>query len=372
MCSSDLVAPPGLEIVTLSGTPYQRGFQHGQHFQGKIRSFYQRLLGSSLLPYLSREQPDIAGVLPYYQQPQFAQGNFAWQLLLESGRELEKSVPPDMVQEMHGIADGYAQILGNFGVCRYLAEFMETHDGVRFVALHAVGEVDHSALDRGAARRSPYHGAATLLAYGEPGGRDFVEGALGRDARDAEQIRYLVFAGQERAVAILARGDAVAQRLKDAMVERLAAGGARAVPPRRRPARRVGGRDPQHADAPRGGGHRRPAGHGTEAKGSPGQGHCRRCPDCRVRHRTQLRPPTFFMALTDIPLRVVLYEGTGATPLGTEERLAAVNALLDRGFGVTRAGAERPVAPDDRSPLLVAARWQERPAAVPEIGRPHV
>lgn len=74
------------------------------------------------------------------------------------------------------------------------------------------------------------------------------------------------------------------------------------------------------------------------------------------------------MALTDQPLRVVLYEGTGASPVGPDERLAAVSALLERGFGVTRAGADRPVAPADATPLLVVGHWRdEPPAAVPNV-----
>lgn len=69
------------------------------------------------------------------------------------------------------------------------------------------------------------------------------------------------------------------------------------------------------------------------------------------------------MALSDLPLRVVLYEGSGAAVVSPEERLAAVSALLERGFGVTRAGAARPVAPADASPLLVIGRWDEAPPA---------
>ncbi len=67
------------------------------------------------------------------------------------------------------------------------------------------------------------------------------------------------------------------------------------------------------------------------------------------------------MPLSDLPLRVVLYEGAGASPLNPADRFAAVLALLERGFPVTRAGSERPVAPHDTSPLLVAARWQSSP-----------
>jgi len=67
------------------------------------------------------------------------------------------------------------------------------------------------------------------------------------------------------------------------------------------------------------------------------------------------------MALKDLPLRIVVYEGTGACVVDAGERHAAVLALLEGGFAVTRAGAERPVAPADSAPILVAARWQDGP-----------
>ncbi|MFM8878930.1 MAG: ferredoxin family protein [Verrucomicrobiota bacterium] len=67
------------------------------------------------------------------------------------------------------------------------------------------------------------------------------------------------------------------------------------------------------------------------------------------------------MALHDPPLRVVLYEGSGAESVDAESRWAAMNALLERGFAVTRAGAERPVSPADTTPMLVVARWQQPP-----------
>jgi len=69
------------------------------------------------------------------------------------------------------------------------------------------------------------------------------------------------------------------------------------------------------------------------------------------------------MALSDLPIRVVLYEGSGAETLDADERYAAVTALLERGFGVTRAGSKRPVAPADASPLFVVGRWQNEPPA---------
>jgi Pyruvate/2-oxoacid:ferredoxin oxidoreductase delta subunit len=70
------------------------------------------------------------------------------------------------------------------------------------------------------------------------------------------------------------------------------------------------------------------------------------------------------MALADLPIRVVLYEGSGASAVSADERFSAVTALLTKGFGVTRAGADRPVAPADASPMLVVGRWQDAvPAA---------
>lgn len=65
------------------------------------------------------------------------------------------------------------------------------------------------------------------------------------------------------------------------------------------------------------------------------------------------------MALNEIPLRVVLYEGPGAHALLEQDRLTTVQTLLERGFGVTRAGQDRPVAPSDASPILVVGRWQD-------------
>ena len=52
-------------------------------------------------------------------------------------------------------------------------------------------------------------------------------------------------------------------------------------------------------------------------------------------------------------LRVVLYEGPGSTPLADDDRFAALTALLDSGFEVTRPVAGQQVAPADDAPVLV-------------------
>jgi Pyruvate/2-oxoacid:ferredoxin oxidoreductase delta subunit len=64
------------------------------------------------------------------------------------------------------------------------------------------------------------------------------------------------------------------------------------------------------------------------------------------------------VALDHQVLRLVLYEGDGAAPLTAEERYQAVNALLEGGYSVTRAGSERAVAPDDGAPVAVLGRFE--------------
>lgn len=56
-------------------------------------------------------------------------------------------------------------------------------------------------------------------------------------------------------------------------------------------------------------------------------------------------------------LRVVLYEGEGAESLGADERFAAMTALLDRGYAVTRTTTQGTVAPADRTALLVLGKF---------------
>ncbi|MES2570258.1 MAG: ferredoxin family protein [Verrucomicrobiota bacterium] len=64
------------------------------------------------------------------------------------------------------------------------------------------------------------------------------------------------------------------------------------------------------------------------------------------------------MSLRDQPaLRVILYEGPGAEALGAGDRFSTISALLERGYGVTRTGGERAVAPADESTALVLGRF---------------
>lgn len=77
------------------------------------------------------------------------------------------------------------------------------------------------------------------------------------------------------------------------------------------------------------------------------------------------------MGLKDPALRVVLYEGDGSEPLTPEQRYEAVSALLEAGYGVTRAARAGAPAPADASPLLILGRfagatpaWEDRAAQV--------
>jgi len=56
-------------------------------------------------------------------------------------------------------------------------------------------------------------------------------------------------------------------------------------------------------------------------------------------------------------LRIVLYEGSGATPLDGATRFEALSSLLQRGFAVSSASGERAVAPVDSTPTMVLGRF---------------
>lgn len=128
---SHLEAPPTREVVHLSGGPYARGVQHGQRLGSKIRSFYTTILTASLIPYVNRERADIAKFLIEYTDPKYDNGEFARQLLLQSAREMEKSIAPEHIEELKGVAAGagidYEEIL-------ILNTFLDTVLVVRAIA----------------------------------------------------------------------------------------------------------------------------------------------------------------------------------------------------------------------------------------------
>lgn len=124
--------PPTRELVRLSGTPLERGRQHGQLLQSKIKSFYTTLLTSSLFPYLGREQPDIATFLTEYSMDRYKDGRFAYELLLDNAKSLERSIPRAAREEMQGIAEGSGMTYDEILV---LNTFVDSTLAVRGIAL---------------------------------------------------------------------------------------------------------------------------------------------------------------------------------------------------------------------------------------------
>jgi Pyruvate/2-oxoacid:ferredoxin oxidoreductase delta subunit len=61
---------------------------------------------------------------------------------------------------------------------------------------------------------------------------------------------------------------------------------------------------------------------------------------------------------TESTLRVVFYEGEGAQPLAAPDRFAAIGALLERGYSVTRATDGGNVAPHERAAMLVLGQFE--------------
>ena len=125
--------PPYTEQIVLRGTPYERGFQHGERFSSKIKSLYTMMLTNSIYPYLNRERKDVASVMLRYQEEEYLDGSFSYKMMLRSGEELAKTMPQQYVEEMHGIADGagvpYEQVL-------ILNTFFDTLMGFRGITFY--------------------------------------------------------------------------------------------------------------------------------------------------------------------------------------------------------------------------------------------
>ncbi len=138
ICSCDeSEEPPHAYVAVLEGSAYERGFQHGEMLSHRIKSLYATLLPNSLMPYLTREQPDIASVLVEYKTAEnkpdsyyahfmeeclasctercSEKCSFSYLLMRDSAYNLEKFLSDDIVSEMKGISDGsdmpYEEIL---------------------------------------------------------------------------------------------------------------------------------------------------------------------------------------------------------------------------------------------------------------------
>ncbi len=125
-------APPTRDQLVLSGAPYERGLAHGTQLRSKIRSFYTTLMTNSLFPFLSREQPDIATLLKEYEGERYQNGRFAFELLLESAKNLERNLGRAGRDELRGIADGSGL---SYEEALILNTFVDTTLAVRGIGL---------------------------------------------------------------------------------------------------------------------------------------------------------------------------------------------------------------------------------------------
>jgi len=125
--------PSYVHMAVLKGNPYERGLEHGRLFSAEIKSLYTRLLASSILPYLNREQISIAPILKVYDGEEYRDGTFSYKMLLESGRHLyDNHIPESIKEEMWGISDGSGVNLDEIIV---LNTFMDTMMAFRAVVL---------------------------------------------------------------------------------------------------------------------------------------------------------------------------------------------------------------------------------------------
>ena len=132
--------PSYTQFAVLEGTPYERGYQHGSQFKSHVRSLYTRMLTTSILPYLNREQGSIAPVLPVYNEQEYRDGKFSYVMVKESGRYLYDHYLSDAQKdEMQGIADGADMELDDILI---LNTFFDTMMGFRGIVSFIQGIQD--------------------------------------------------------------------------------------------------------------------------------------------------------------------------------------------------------------------------------------
>lgn len=226
--------PPTRETVELNGSAYDRGFQHGTQLKSKVRSFYTRLLASSILPNLNREQPDLAAVFTEYQKDRYADGRFSFELLLDSAKSLEHSIPRAWRDEMHGIADGagvpYEQVLvtntflDSLLAIRAVAATAKISNAPRLERVQLLGDlltdgVDNDgdgAIDNAEEAEFAYVASSHATRVELPGGTRFHFTLMDKDGVDPSTIR-IHFAGK-----VYAEGDsALALTVRDGDASRL-------------------------------------------------------------------------------------------------------------------------------------------------------
>lgn len=150
--------PPYYETLEVSGSPYERGYQHGEHFKSKIQSFYTMLLTNSIFPYLNRERDDVASVMLRYQDDIiYGNGTFAHKMMLESAWNLALSIPEQYMEEMQGVADGAGMAFEDVLLMntffdtmmgfRSITFFIKLIQGPSMLAFEFLGELESDGID---------------------------------------------------------------------------------------------------------------------------------------------------------------------------------------------------------------------------------
>ena len=103
---TEATAPPNIQIIRVSGTPYERGLQQGLQMKSRIRSFYTQMLTASLLPFLNRSRPDVQTILTEYADRLYDDGRFSRLLMKDSALSLEAYIPEAYREELRGVAEG--------------------------------------------------------------------------------------------------------------------------------------------------------------------------------------------------------------------------------------------------------------------------
>lgn len=157
-CAAETKQPDYFEVLEVSGTPYERGYQQGVHFADKIRSFYTMLLTNSIFPYLNRDRDDVSSVLmPYQDEDVYGDGKFPHQMMLESARIFAEFIPQEYLDEMRGLADGsgmpYEEILllntffDTLMGFRGITFYIRLVQGPRLEWFEFVGDLDQDGID---------------------------------------------------------------------------------------------------------------------------------------------------------------------------------------------------------------------------------
>ena len=159
-CEDKATQPPYTQVLVVSGDAYHQGFQQGRQLASKIRSLYATLLETSLMPYLNREQGDVAAFLEEYQKDEYADGKFSYEMMRQSGRHLFEILErdhPEFADELRGVADGSGMSLDKIIVLNTFADtmlafrsvtfFIKQLQAPRIVKMEFLGPLDTDGVD---------------------------------------------------------------------------------------------------------------------------------------------------------------------------------------------------------------------------------